>query len=343
MKTRIQDWMQGSDIVVKPYEQRIDELPNPSTTAEYNEKVVKPWEEESRMENEIRRKMAVPPTWANEAEKIEWHRRQLALLEKANQAPRCDHVYSDGTRCRAPRVRKNKVCYAHARMLAVRPRRLNLPPLEDANAVMLWLMEVSRALLEGEITERTAGLMFYGLQLAMATSRWTTFAQTKPEAMVRTAPEFTAKRAKGAKDVIRQSAEKRLQEQPETGLLVAARVDKATQPGAAVPHEAGERRKPEPEAAAPELSERKPVMAATGPQTASDERLLKGQRFASEPLDADTQRRSVSKLTTAGVEPAKSLIFGDELEGEGERLGERGIGSSGDRKPTVLSGATREP
>jgi hypothetical protein len=103
-------------------------------------------------------------------------------------------------------------------MLAVRPRRLNLPPLEDANAVMLWLMEVSRALLEGEITERTAGLLFYGLQMAMATARWTTFAQTKPEEMVRSA-DFTAK---GAKDAEKEGPGGNV-EQPQRKPVVAVR------------------------------------------------------------------------------------------------------------------------
>ena len=190
MSTRIQEWLQTENTVVKSYEQLQDEQPEVINALEYNEKVVKPWMEQNQMENEIRKQCGVPPDWATDAEKIEFHRRQLALLEKANHAPRCGHVYSDGTRCGGPRLRKDKVCYAHARMLAVRPRKLNLPPLEDANAVMLWLMEVSRALLEGEITERTAGLMFYGLQLAMVTARWTTFAQTKPEEMVRRAPEL---------------------------------------------------------------------------------------------------------------------------------------------------------
>lgn len=189
MSTRIQEWLQAENTVVKSYEERRAEHAGTNGALDYNETVVKPWNEEHLMENEIRKQLGVPPTWASDQEKIEFHRRQLALLEKANQAPRCGHVYSDGTQCRAPRLRKDKVCYAHARMLAVRPKKLNLPPLEDANAVMLWLMEVSRALLECEITERTAGLLFYGLQMAMVTARWTTFAQTKPEEMVRSTPK----------------------------------------------------------------------------------------------------------------------------------------------------------
>ena len=66
---------------------------------------------------------------------------------------------------------------------------MNLPPLEDANAVMIWIMEVSRGLLDERISERTAGLMFYGLQLAMVNARHTTFKETDPREMVRTAPK----------------------------------------------------------------------------------------------------------------------------------------------------------
>jgi hypothetical protein len=69
-----------------------------------------------------------------------------------------------------------------------RPLELNLPPLEDANAVMLWLMDTLRGLAEGQISEKTAGLMFYGLQLAMVNARFTTFRDTNHAEMVRKAP-----------------------------------------------------------------------------------------------------------------------------------------------------------
>jgi hypothetical protein len=49
-------------------------------------------------------------------------------------------------------------------------------------------MEVSRSLLDGRISEKTAGLMFYGLQLAMVNAKQTTFKDTNPLEMVRTAP-----------------------------------------------------------------------------------------------------------------------------------------------------------
>jgi hypothetical protein len=155
------------------------------------------------VEQELRKELGVPAKCDPPRFKIEFHRRQLALLEQANHAPRCEHVFTDGRSCRAPRVRKGKLCYAHTLMEEKRPLQLNLPPLEDANAVMLWLMDVSRGLLDGSISERTAGLMFYGLQLAMINARHTTFKETAHAEMVRKAPkrkEITAKDAKGAQE-----------------------------------------------------------------------------------------------------------------------------------------------
>ncbi len=132
----------------------------------------------------------MPAKWEPPEFKIEFHRRQLALLlDKANEAPRCAHIFADGRCCAAPRVKKGTLCYAHAQMEARKPQNMNLPPLEDANAVMIWIMEVSRGLLDGRINERTAGLMFYGLQLAMVNARHTTFKETDPREMVRTAPK----------------------------------------------------------------------------------------------------------------------------------------------------------
>jgi hypothetical protein len=145
------------------------------------------------VERDLRNELGVPPKWARDAEKIEFYKRQLALLDLAKQAPRCEHVFSDGRCCKAPRVKKGKLCYAHTLMEEKRPLELNLPPLEDANAVMLWLMDVLRGLAEGRISEKSAGLMFYGLQLAMVNARFTTFRDTNHAEMVRKAPKTRAK------------------------------------------------------------------------------------------------------------------------------------------------------
>ncbi len=140
------------------------------------------------VERDLRNELGVPPQYARDDEKIEFHKRQLALLDLAKQAPRCEHVFTDGRCCKAPRVKKGKLCYAHTLMEEKRPVELNLPPLEDANAVMLWLMDVLRGLAEGRITEKTAGIMLYGLQLAMVNARFTTFQDTDHKEMVRKAP-----------------------------------------------------------------------------------------------------------------------------------------------------------
>jgi hypothetical protein len=140
------------------------------------------------LERDLRRELGVPPATALDKDKIEFHKRQLALLDLAKQAPRCEHVFSDGRCCKAPRVKKGKLCYAHTLMEEKRPLELNLPPLEDANAVMLWLMDVLRGLAEGRTTEKTAGIMLYGLQLAMVNARFTTFRDTNHAEMVRKAP-----------------------------------------------------------------------------------------------------------------------------------------------------------
>jgi hypothetical protein len=145
------------------------------------------------VERDLRNELGVPPRYARDAEKIEFHKRQLALLDLAKQAPRCEHVFTDGRCCKAPRVKKGKLCYAHTLMEEKRPLELNLPPLEDANSVMLWLMDVLRGLAEGRISEKTAGLMFYGLQLAMVNARFTTFKDTKHAEMVTQAPKTRAK------------------------------------------------------------------------------------------------------------------------------------------------------
>jgi hypothetical protein len=140
------------------------------------------------VERDLRNELGVPPQTALNKDKIEFHKRQLALLGLAKQAPRCEHVFTDGRCCKAPRVKKGKLCYAHTLMEEKRPLELNLPPLEDANAVMLWLMDVLRGLAEGRISEKTAGIMLYGLQLAMVNARFTTFQDTKHAEMVRKAP-----------------------------------------------------------------------------------------------------------------------------------------------------------
>jgi hypothetical protein len=104
-------------------------------------------------------------------------------LGHADEAPRCAHTKADGRRCGSPRMKTGALCYAHQRMAEARPQALRLPPMEDPNAIQLGLMEVARALIDRQITEKTAGLLFYGLQTAAANVDRLTFHEA-PQEMV---------------------------------------------------------------------------------------------------------------------------------------------------------------
>jgi hypothetical protein len=254
------------------------------------------------VERDLRRELGVPPIYARDAEKIEFHKRQLALLDLAKQAPRCEHVFTDGRCCKAPRVRKGKLCYAHTLMEEKRPVELNLPPLEDANAVMLWLMDVLRGLAEGRTTEKTAGIMLYGLQLAMVNARFTTFQETDHKEMVRKAPktrakpqrtrrntkeeDFTAKGAKAAKDEEQGDRRNRASSPTSEGSALPQRTQRSTE---------GDQNQVNPEDAG--IAKEEVLEAGTALRV--EDRL--------EPRNAEVN---------PGVESAKSLFFGVE-PGEG--------------------------
>lgn len=86
-------------------------------------------------------------------------------LEKATRAARCTHRRAGGDYCGSPRMKRSKYCYAHARLLAARTEELELPPLEDANAIVLSLTKGLNAMMKGQMDLKSAGMFFYGLQI----------------------------------------------------------------------------------------------------------------------------------------------------------------------------------
>jgi hypothetical protein len=64
--------------------------------------------------------------------------------------------------------------------------------MEDANAVMLNLMEIGRALCDDEISEKRAGLLLYQQQLGLIAMKGLTFKETDPDLMTVQAPEEPA-------------------------------------------------------------------------------------------------------------------------------------------------------
>src|SRR5215468_1931095 len=101
--------------------------------------------------------------------------RLKARLALADEAPRCRWVRQDGTTCGSPQMKRHIYCFAHRQMAEAQALALRLPALEDANAIQVGLMRIQKALIEGTISTKTAGLLLYSMQLALQNVGRTTF------------------------------------------------------------------------------------------------------------------------------------------------------------------------
>src|SRR5438045_2060286 len=63
----------------------------------------------------------------------------MAKLAKAERAPRCCHIKTNGLRCGSPSLRANVLCFFHDKWLNSAADDV-LPPLEDGNGVQFALM-----------------------------------------------------------------------------------------------------------------------------------------------------------------------------------------------------------
>src|ERR1700675_908310 len=102
-----------------------------------------------------------------------------AHLDQAHNSPRCLHVKSNGVRCGSPAMRRNPFCFFHDRYYNA-PAEDPFPPLEDANAVQVALMQVlerlrREALRPGPLDLRAVNALLYGLQTAAFNSKHTRF------------------------------------------------------------------------------------------------------------------------------------------------------------------------
>jgi hypothetical protein len=98
----------------------------------------------------------------------------------SNQKKHCSHVLSNGQICKAVPMRDSSYCYWHHKARARRRRSeriggpismeantgLDLPLLEDANAIQVAIQEIMHAILDRRIDAKRAGLLLYSLQLA---------------------------------------------------------------------------------------------------------------------------------------------------------------------------------
>ena len=104
----------------------------------------------------------------------------------------CAHVLTNGELCNAIPMRNSTFCYWHHKARARHRRHeriggpismeancgVELPFLEDANAVQITIQEIMQAILDRRIDSKRAGLLLYSLQLASSNIRHLT---TLPE------------------------------------------------------------------------------------------------------------------------------------------------------------------
>jgi hypothetical protein len=102
---------------------------------------------------------------------------------------RCQHIKVNGVQCGSPAMRERAYCYFHNECLETHGAgdmrvvngagmgtvSVSLPPLEDANAIQMALMQIMRLITVGQIDSKQAGLLLYALQTASANLKHLSF------------------------------------------------------------------------------------------------------------------------------------------------------------------------
>lgn len=92
----------------------------------------------------------------------------------------CSHVKVNGSLCQSPALQNDRFCYFHrdARQRYKRQvynerhyKGLSLPLPEDRESLQMSLHEVMLAVAKGRIDHKQAGLLLYGLQLAIVNAK----------------------------------------------------------------------------------------------------------------------------------------------------------------------------
>lgn len=85
----------------------------------------------------------------------------------------CRHTMPSGRLCRSPRMKGSAYCYFHRKWRengvgSTRRSFRRLPPLEDRASIQIVINAVIRGLAGGNLSERSAGLILYAVQSALA-------------------------------------------------------------------------------------------------------------------------------------------------------------------------------
>ena len=81
--------------------------------------------------------------------------------------PSCQYMKTDGRQCGSPSLKTKRYCYFHYEVNRA-VAHLDIPPLEDGNAIQLALTDLARAIVEDRIALKPAALLAYILQTASA-------------------------------------------------------------------------------------------------------------------------------------------------------------------------------
>lgn len=86
----------------------------------------------------------------------------------------CHHVMPSGLRCQSPAMRGYAFCYHHARRLTPTRREktqeapIAMPARLDRQGISDTLNAIMQGLASGRLSPRRAGILLYGLQMAIA-------------------------------------------------------------------------------------------------------------------------------------------------------------------------------
>ncbi len=105
--------------------------------------------------------------------RIETNRRavNLGLLKKANRAPRCTHLRSNGQPCRAPAMGSSSFCVFHTRAVdtELNKEKMRIGVLENPESVQIAVKQIMEHIINGKVDARDAALLFRGVQIAGST------------------------------------------------------------------------------------------------------------------------------------------------------------------------------
>ena len=113
----------------------------------------------------------------------------------SNEAPRCQHIKTNGTQCGSPALKENQFCYYHQQCRPVTfnyrgmyhdftPSEFHLPAFEDLHSVQFTLRQVTELILRHKIKDKEASLLLYALQIASSNLKRILREEPKPEEIV---------------------------------------------------------------------------------------------------------------------------------------------------------------